>query len=130
MTMTLVSAIVALGLAGAAQPAASAPAQSLARVSAAHPQVTVRVENDNFLDARVYALSNGFAYPLGIAAGLLPSTFTLPPSAVEQGTDVRLIFSLIGSPGYWVSPPLLVSPGDHVVSRVGNLLTFSTISVQ
>ena len=50
----------------------------------------------------------------------------MPQGMVLPDAEVRLIFAPIGGWDYWVSPPILISPGDRVTSQVGNMLDFST----
>jgi hypothetical protein len=128
MTMTLLSTVVALGLVAAPQPSPVPPQHAAANTPAPSRQVTVQVQNDNFSDVDVYARSQAMTWRLGTVMGMEKATFTLPGSMVGPDVEVRLIFAPIAAWRYWVSPPVLVSPGDRVVSEVGDILGTSTVA--
>lgn len=127
MTTTFLSAFVALGLAAAPQPGPVSPQRAVADTPAHAQQITVQVQNNNFSDMDVYAVSQGMTWRLGTVSGLETSTFTMPQGMVVPDEEVRLVFAPIGGWNYWVSPPVLVSPGDKVKSQIGSMLDFSTV---
>lgn len=128
MTTTLLSAVVALGLAAAPGPGLASPQRAAADTAAHNRQVTVQVRNDNFSDVDVYARSQAMTWRLGMVMGMDKATFTLPGTMVGPDVQVQLIFAPIAGWRYWVSPPVLVSPGDRIVSDVGDMLDTSTIA--
>jgi hypothetical protein len=127
MTTTLLSAIVALGLAAAPRPSPVPPQHTAANTPAPSRQVTVQVQNDNFSDVDVYARSEAMTWRLGTVMGMEKATFTLPGAMVGPDVEVQLIFAPIAGWRYWASPPVLVSPGDRIVSQVGDILGTSTV---
>jgi len=128
MTTPFLSAILALGLAAAPARAPVVLRPAAADTPAHDRQVTVQVENNNFSDVDVYARSQGMTWRLGTVASMEKTTFTLPQGMVVPDAELRLIFAPIGAWNYWVSPPVLVSPGDSVSSQIGSMLDFSTVT--
>ena len=127
MTSTLLGAIVALGLAAAPQPGPVPSQRAVADTQAASRQITLQVQNDNFLDVNVYVRSQGMTWRLGTVSGMETTTFNVPQSIAVPDGQLRLVFAPIGGWGYWVSPPVLVWPGDTLTSQVGSMLDFSTV---
>jgi hypothetical protein len=127
MMTPILTTIVALGLAAAPAGTTASPQSGRAGTPANDRQVTVQVENNNFQDVDVYAMSQGMTWRLGTVAALQQTSFKLPQGMVVPDGDVRLIFAPIGAWNYWVSPRVLVSPGDRLTSQVGSSLDFSTV---
>jgi hypothetical protein len=76
----------------------------------AAPVITLRVENQNFYDATVYALSDGGERQrLGRVTGLSHSTFTFR----WLHEEMRVIIQLLAG-GSAVTQPVLVNPGDSL----------------
>ena len=74
------------------------------------PIITLRVENQNYYDATVYALSDaGERQRIGQVTGLTHSTFTFR----WLHNEMRVLIQLLAD-GSAVSPSVLVSPGDSV----------------
>ena len=117
MTTTLLGIVVALGLAAAPQPSPVSPQHVVANTPARSRQVTVQVQDDNFSDVDVYARSQGLTWRLGTVVAMQTREFTLPQGMVSPDASVRLIFAPLDGWRYWISPPVLVSPGDHLVSE-------------
>lgn len=128
MTMTFLNAIVALGLAAAPRPGLMPPQHAAATTPAPDRQITVQVQNNNFQDVDVYAITQGMTWRLGTVAGLEETTFTLPRGMAVSDAELRLAFAPIAGWNYWVSPPVLVSPGDRLTSQIGSMLDFSTVT--
>jgi hypothetical protein len=128
MITPILTTIAALGLAAAPAPAPVALRRAVADTPAHEQQVTVRVRNDNFSDMDVYAFSQGMTWRLGTVPSMQRTTFTLPQEMVAPQAEVRLIFAPIAGWHYWVSPPVLVSPGDSVRSDIGSMLDLSTVT--
>lgn len=76
-------------------------------------EVTIEVENQNFLDARIYLLLYGERTRLGLVPSHTTRTFSfaLPPD------DVRIVVSFIGGGGF-VTEPMPVTPGDELVLQI------------
>lgn len=74
------------------------------------PVLTLRVENQNFYDATVYALSDGGERQrLGRVTGLSHGTFTFR----WLHDELRVIIQLLAG-GSAVTQPVLVNPGDSL----------------
>ena len=74
------------------------------------PVITLRVENQNYYDATVYALSDGGdRQRLGQVTGLTHGTFSFR----WPHNDLRVVIQLLAD-GSAVTQPVLVSPGDSV----------------
>ena len=87
---------------GAAAAAETAPAPK--------PIITLRVENQNYYDATVYAVSDGGERQrLGQVTGLTHGTFTFR----WLHEELRVIIQLLAG-GSTVSQPVLVNPGDSI----------------
>ena len=74
------------------------------------PIVTLRVENQNYYDATVYALSEGGERQrVGRVTGLTHDTFTFR----WPHDELRIIIQLLAG-GSAVTEPVLVNPGDSL----------------
>lgn len=75
--------------------------------------ITLRVENENFNDARLYARWNGERRRLGTVNGLSSGEFTIP----ARIGSLRLEVDFIGGRGF-VSGAMSVGPGDNLYFRI------------
>jgi hypothetical protein len=95
------------------------------------PSVTVEVKNNNWLDVRVYAVSQSGAYDrLGTVTSMTSQKFKLPSWVTASAHEVTLIAVTIGGNRRVVTDPILVSSGDVVVWRVENNIALSSVSVR
>ena len=90
--------------------------------------VTVKVENRNWLDMRVYAVIRGFAHRLGTVGSFNSEEFRLRKSWVGPADEVQLVAVPIGSRTANFAPTVLVVPGDYVEYRIENSLRLSYVT--
>lgn len=90
---------------------------------------TVSVTNNNWANVNVYLLRGGTRYRLGMVTSMSTSVFRVPGTAVLSQGDVRLMVDPIGSSQGYVTPSLVVSPGDNVEFTIQNHLPVSSVSV-
>lgn len=129
-TTVLALALVALGSSPArAQmeaPASSAPKPAVRRDNRAELQV----ENNNWLDAHLYLVRDGMLTSLGFMNGPGEEHFTLPSMATMAGADIQVLALPIGGTGAYLSPVLVISPGDKVKMTIQNNLALSSVAVE
>jgi len=87
------------------------------------------VENGNWLDAHLYLVRDGTLTSLGFVGALAKDRLVLPPLATSTGSAVQILVLPIGSTGAYLTPDLLVNPGDEVELTVQNQLSLSTVAV-
>jgi hypothetical protein len=90
--------------------------------------VSLRVQNNNFLDVDVYAVSQGAPTRLGTVTGNSTGNFVLDGSLVTQ--DFRIIATPIGARGQASTGAIIVSPGQTIEFTVGSTLRNSTVSIR
>lgn len=119
----------ALGLALAvAQPAAAGTEVSVAADTAQADVVTVKVENRNWLDMRIYAIVGGFAHRLGTVGSFRSEEFKLRRGWVGPSDVIRMVAVPIGSRAVNYAQEVLVVPGDYVEYRIENSLALSFVA--
>lgn len=106
---------------------AAADSAATAKAKAALP--TLKVENNNWLDVRVYLVRDGESIPLGMVTGPGTTEFRLPGMATLAGSDTQLLVLPIGGFDDYLSPILAVNPGDRVHLTVENDLALSSVVV-
>jgi hypothetical protein len=84
------------------------------RVSADQEPTTVRVENQNFLDATIYVLRGSQRIRLGNVTGLTTRVLRIPDSIIFGATPLRFIAEPIASPRTPISHEIVVHPGDEI----------------
>ena len=121
--------IVGLGLALAvAQPAAAGTEVSVAADTVQADVVTVKVENRNWLDMRIYAIVGGFAHRLGTVGSFGSEEFTLRKGWIGPSDVIRMVAVPIGSRAVNYAQEVLVVPGDYVEYRIENSLSLSFVA--
>jgi hypothetical protein len=90
--------------------------------------VMLVVQNQNYADVDVYAISSGLATRVGTVTGNTSSRFALRSSLIS--TDFRIVATPIGGNGRASSGPLQVNGGQTVTFIIGPVLAQSTASVQ
>jgi hypothetical protein len=90
--------------------------------------VGLRVQNNNFLDVDVYAVSQGVPTRLGTVTGNSTRDFVVDGSLVTQ--DFRVIATPIGARGQASTGAIIVSPGQTIEFTVGSTLRNSTVSIR
>lgn len=92
--------------------------------------VMLVVENQNFADVDIYALSSGLPTRIGtVSGGNSTARFVLRPT-VFNASDFRLVATPIGGNGRASSGPLVVSPGSTVKFTIMPNLATSHAEVQ
>ena len=96
-----------------------------------HPAgATVEVENHNFADMNVYAISqNGFPRRLGMAGGLGSTTFTLPYTTFASGS-VSIVAVPIGGFGAAGSGSISVQNGQTIQFTIEQNLNMSSVMLR
>ncbi len=89
----------------------------------------VVIDNDNFLDMRIYAVSGGRRHQLGTVTGFTQETFVLPSWVLVANAPLRLVALPVGTGRTYSSPEVTVDPGDLVEWQLRNNLLLSSISV-
>ncbi len=118
-----------LGLALAVtRPAAAGTEVSVAADTVQADVVTVKVENRNWLDMRIYAIVGGVAHRLGTVGSFRSEEFTLRKGWVGPSDVVRIVAVPIGSRAVNYAQEVLVVPGDYVEYRVENSLALSFVA--
>lgn len=90
--------------------------------------VGLHVQNNNFLDVDVYAVSQGVPTRLGTVTGNTTRDFVVDGSLVTQ--DFRVIATPIGARGQASTGAIIVSPGQTIEFTVGSTLRNSTVSIR
>ncbi|MEO5818623.1 MAG: hypothetical protein ABIT20_25365 [Gemmatimonadaceae bacterium] len=92
--------------------------------------VMLTVENQNFYDVDIYALSSGLATRIGtVTGGNSTARFVLNPT-ITSSSDFRLVAAPIGGNGRASSGPLLISPGRTIMFTITPSLRSSHAEVQ
>jgi len=126
--------IVAAGLAAAvpaqasSQSAAQAP-QARSGAKARAPSAVLEVQNNNWLDVHLYMVRDGMLTSVGFMNGPGKAEFDLPSPATVAGADVQLLVLPIGGTTSYLSPTLVISPGDVVDLSIENNLALSSVTI-
>jgi hypothetical protein len=78
-------------------------------------RTTIDVQNQDFNDMTVYAVTNGSRTRLGIAAGNTTTVLTIPDYLLNGTTFLRFVADPIGGNRTPVSEEVDVSAGDQLV---------------
>jgi hypothetical protein len=126
----LAAALVTLAPSAAwARPVPAAAVPDSVTVTRNRVAPTVQVENNNWLDVRVYVVRNGEPISLGFVTGPGHAQLTLPMMATVPGADVQILVLPIGGVDSYLSPSLTVNPGDVLDLSIQNALALSTVTV-
>ena len=120
---------VAFALTAGAASAQAPPQDDEAKPVLRREPATVRVTNNNWLDARVYVDDDGVLLPVGFIMSQQTKQFTLPTRVLATAGQVRLVVRPIGSRQVYVSQNLLVGAGDALLVELQNQLGLSSTSV-
>ncbi len=90
-------------------------------------RITLEVDNENWLDVRVYVVSGALVRRIGTVTSFTTREFTLPRYLNSAGNNLQIVLSPIGSRGVHYSIPLLVNPGGHIQYRIANNLSLSHV---
>lgn len=93
------------------------------------PGASLEVENDNWLDVHLYLVRDGLLTSLGFMNGPGRAEFRLPSVSTMPGSDVQILALPIGGSAAYLSPVVVVNPGEVVKMVVENALSMSTTTV-
>ena len=91
--------------------------------------VRVYVQNNNWLDVRIYAVRGSTRYRMGTVYSQTGQFFELPARLTEAGFQVQLQADPIGSNRTVTTPRVMINPGDIVEWSIENSLDLSSVSV-
>jgi len=129
VTATLLTLGAGLGLAGQ-EVQTQKPVEELAMGTVKiNTPVSVQVRNNNWLDARIYAVYAGTRYRLGTVSSFRTETFELPRVLVPNIQAVQLLTLPIGSRRGYLSPEIYAQPGDVLAFDVAASLNLSSLYV-
>src|SRR5215211_88987 len=87
--------------------------------------IGLQVQNDNFLDIDVFAVTGGQPARLGMVTGHTARSFALRPGMAVR--DLRIVATPIGGRGQASTGSVVVAPGQTIVFTVGSTLGNSTV---
>lgn len=119
-----VSLVVVTGFAATACTRTNEAAGTLAPANV----VALHVQNNNFLDVDVFAVSQGVPTRIGTVTGNTARNFVVDGSLVTQ--DFRIVATPIGGSGQASTGAIIVSPGQTIDFIVGSTLRNSTVSIR
>jgi len=94
-------------------------------------RITVRVENGNWLDMRIYAVRQGGMYDrIGTVRSFTSREFKLPSWITASNAHIQLVAVPIGATQRYAAPPVMVSQGDVIEWKLANNLSLSNIFVR
>jgi hypothetical protein len=91
--------------------------------------VVVVVENRGYYDQHVYAIQGGEQRTIGLVTGLTTQRLELPRTFAEAGRDIRVLARPIAGEDPYLSPALMVSPGDQVNITLHTIASLSWATV-
>ncbi len=132
MYRNIAKAIVVVALAAAATLPVKLFAESVVTIDTVTvPRISVQVENGNWLDVRVYAVTESGAYDrLGTVTSFTTRTFQLPRWITAPTSQIQLVAVPIGSTRSYAAQPVLVSVGEVIEWKLTNNLALSSIWVR
>ena len=119
---------VCLFLTGCASAAGENPFESSAARGGASTQdsrlVQVLVQNNAYLDMRIYVVVSGQTQSLGFVTGLSEATLTLPRQMAQR--EIQILAYPIGGFQSYVTPFLFAYPEEWIRVIIQNVLNLST----
>jgi hypothetical protein len=92
--------------------------------------IQLRVTNDNWADAKIYVVAGGSLQRVGTVISMRrDAPVRLPQGLVSATRDCILVVELIGSRARYVSPRLVLTPGETIDLRISNSLQLSHVSI-
>jgi hypothetical protein len=104
---------------------AAAEAQQQASLA----DITLQVNNHNYLDVVVYVLHDGLRTRIGTVTGSSAEMFTLPPRLLGQGHEIQLYGDPIGSEDFAMTERLQVQAGQFIEWTLESDLRRSSVGV-
>ncbi len=92
--------------------------------------IEILVDNNNFLDATVYAESDGNPVRLGEVTGKTQAEFQLSPKNMSMAAGLRFRVELVGSSQRYLSPGLYVAGGERILLSVAGVLRQSFVAIR
>lgn len=124
-TSTLVAAL-AVGVLSACASATPTGDRPLSLEGDYLPQsMNVTVENNNWHDVVIYALSGGMRTRLGDVTSMTRRDFEIRPNMVTGGGTIRFVADPIGIRATHTTQELVVEPGTNMRLTVENQITLS-----
>jgi hypothetical protein len=120
--------VLGLGVAAVVAAACAHPSQLADGDDLPSAPIGVRVQNQNFNDVNVYAVSGGMARRLGMVVGSSTGTFSLEPSYATR--PLYIVAAPIGGFGRASSGQLSVEAGDTVEFTIGPRLANSGVFIR
>lgn len=96
--------------------------------AAGEADIIVEVRNDNWLDMTIYLVRNGESERVGTVGSFTRRTFRLKATRMLSD-NVQLMADPIGSNATYLSPNIIVNPGQTVRLTVMNALSLSHVAV-
>ncbi len=87
---------------------------------------TVRVENDNWRDVRVFVARGGQRRRLGTVTSMNAREWTLPDTELPMAGRIHLVAEVIGTTERATTPPVPVEAGVVIEWRIANMLSQSS----
>jgi hypothetical protein len=121
-----------MGLAAAALLAVGCAHGNSATADAANADAgaVVHVSNNNWSDMNVYVVRGTMRQRLGTVSSLATGKFRLPRHIFTSPEPMRLLADPIGGAQQYLSPPLLVNPGQVVEWRLENNVQLSSAFIR
>lgn len=95
--------------------------QPFTRDAVAEGTIRLHVQNDNFMDARLYALGSSSRQPLGIVVGKQQAVLEIPWDFSKQ---LRIEINLLAGPKC-ITDTIEADPGDILELRIESVLSRS-----
>ena len=96
-------------------------AQAAPEPGGAEGYATVRVENQNIRDMRIYVRpgAGGSRFRLGTASGMETTVLKIPRTWVTGITELTFEITPLGGGGSQFSEKITANPGEEIVLRIG-----------
>lgn len=92
--------------------------------------IVLEVENKNWQDVVIYAISNGSRVRLGAVTAINKATINVPVNAVRLPGTMELLLDPLGSRGTYRTGMISVGFGNHIRLTVENELRLTSWVVQ
>jgi len=93
-------------------------------------EITLEVENRNYLDVAIYAVQGGGRIRVGEVTGTSTKSFVIELNRVAVGGEVRFMADPIGSNRTWTTEPLHVYAGQTIELTIESDVRRSTLSIR
>ena len=123
MTGAALAAVVTVGA------CAGAPQQT-GDVTGFEERTILTVENNNWADMTMYLVRDGVRARLGHVTSMGRGRFVVPAPLLSGAAHVRIMADPIGSSQYWMSQPIMITPGAQVSFRLENNVQLSSFMIR